>query len=64
MATNLKGSLHATIVIAYFRMWPLTSDIFCRWCSETETTDNRKTYVSYCVKSSRGESAAMLPQVW
>jgi len=37
-----KGSLQVTI-IALFRMWLLTSDIFGRWCSETVTVDNGKT---------------------
>ena len=64
MATNPKGLLQVTIVTAYFRAWLLTSNIFSRWCSETVTADNGKAYVSYNVKSSRGESVAMLPQVW
>jgi len=37
MATNLKGLLQVTIVISYFWMWLLTSNIFGRWCSETVT---------------------------
>jgi len=34
------------------------------WQVMQRDSDYVKTYVSYCVKSSRGESVAMRPQVW
>jgi len=63
VATTWQRIPKVTIVIAYFCMWLLTSDIFGRWCSEAVATGNGETNVSYCVKSSRGEPVVVLPQV-